>query len=171
MATRRNEQLGLLSSPHIRTTSLRARCCSFWVNPNSPSPHSNAMASDSRMHITLFSGNPTHGHARLTSTRPSKFSQNGSVWLITGNKIAGRTSVSPPRNAVRTLSPANELLRRIEATPCLQSRCRVRGCGAALDSSGFDFLSGFRRAAMGDEDIYHRHHLRLSLCADFFLGV
>src|SRR6266571_1458694 len=108
-------------------TSLRARCCSFSVNPNSPSPPSNAMASDSRMHITLFSGSRTHGHARLGSTRPSKLSQNGSVWLITGNKIAGRTSVSPPRNAVRTLSPANELLLRIEATQCLQGRSCLSG--------------------------------------------
>src|SRR5437899_12251090 len=128
MATRRNEQQGLLSSPHIRMTILRARCCSFWVNPNSPSPPSNAMASDCRMHITLFSGNRTHGHARLGSTRPSKLSQNGSVWLITGNKIAGRTSVSPPRNAVRTLSPANELLLRIEAAQRLQGGGRVH-CG------------------------------------------
>src|SRR5438132_2793032 len=148
-------------------TSLRARCCSFWVNPNSPSPPSNAMASDSRMHITLFSGNRTHGHARLGSTRPFKLSQNGSVWLITGNKIAGRTSVSPPRNAVRTLSPANEFLCRAKAAERLQGRGRVCGRLVALASGSVDFLAGFRRAAMGDEDIYYCHHLRLSGCADF----
>src|SRR6266704_1843206 len=108
-------------------TSLRARCCSFWANPNSPSPPSNAMASDCRMHITLFSGSRRLGHAKPASIRPSKFSQNGSVWLITGTKIAGRTSVSPPRNAVRTLSPANELLLRIEATQCLQGRSCLSG--------------------------------------------
>ena len=33
------------------------------------------------------------------------------------------------------------------------------------------FFPGFRRAAMGDEDFYHRHHLRFSGGADFFLGV
>src|SRR5438132_3074483 len=108
-------------------TSLRARCCSFWANPNSPSPPSNAMVSDCRMHRNLFALTPTQGHARLASTRPSKFSQDGSVWLITGNKIAGRTSVSPPRNAVRTLSPANELLLRIETTQCLQGRSCLSG--------------------------------------------
>src|SRR5438552_18522366 len=108
-------------------TSLRAHCCSFWVNPNSPSPPSSAMASYCPVHITLFTGSRTHGHARLGSTRPTKLSQNGSVWLITGNKIAGRTSVSPPRNAVRTLSPANELLLRIEATQCLQGRSCLSG--------------------------------------------
>ena len=47
----------------------------------------------------------------------------------------------------------------------------VRGGGVAFDSSGVDFPPGFRRAAVGDEDIYHRHHLRLSGGADFFLGV
>src|SRR6266581_1635542 len=85
------------------------------------------MALDCPTRITPFSGNRTHGHARLGSTRPSKLSQNGSVWLITGTKIAGRTSVSPPRNAVRTLSPANELLLRIEATQCLQGRSCLSG--------------------------------------------
>src|SRR6266480_3481402 len=143
MATRRNERQGLPSSPHIRMTSLRARCCSFWANPNSPSPPSNAMASDCRMHITLFSGNRTHGHARLGITRPFKLSQNGSVWLITGNKIAGRTSVSPPRNAVRTLSPANELLRRAKTAQRLQGCGRVCGNSVALDSGSVDFFPAF----------------------------
>src|SRR2546430_13565623 len=115
-------------------TSLRALCCSFWLNPNSLSPPSNAMASDCRMHITLFSGNRTHGHARLGSTRPSMLSQNESVWLITGNKIAGRTSVSPPPNAVRTLSPANELLLRAEAAQRLQGGGRVHCGGVVLFS-------------------------------------
>src|SRR5260370_28679203 len=140
-------------------TSLRARCCSFWVNPNSPSPPSNAMASDCRMHITLFSGNRTHGHARLGSTRPSKLSQNGSVWLITGNKIAGRTSVSPPRNAVRTLSPANELLLRTEAAQCLQS-CgglhRWRMGSFRGDLAGLSRVQRSERDHSFHRDSYHR---------------
>src|SRR5438874_8980998 len=89
-------------------TSLRARCCSFWANPNSPSPPSNAMASDCRMHIILFSGNRRLGHAKPASIRPSKTSRSGSAWLITGSRIVGPTPVSPRRNAARTLSPANE---------------------------------------------------------------
>src|SRR5439155_20838562 len=64
-----------------------------------------------------------------------------------------------------------KLLRRAKAAQRLQSRGRVRGRRLALDSGGVDLLSGFRRAAMGDEDIYYRHHLRLSRCADSFLGV
>src|SRR5438477_8741022 len=160
MATRRNERQGLLSSPHIRMTSLRARCCSFWANPNSPSPPSNAMALDCRMHITLFSGNRTHGHARLGSTRPSKLSQNGSVWLITGNKIAGRTSVSPPRNAVRTLSLANEFLRRAEEAQRLQSRggvhCRWLGALPRDRAS----LSGIRHSELGHSFARSAHNNR-----------
>ena len=34
-------------------------------------------------------------------------------------------------------------------------------------SSSVDFLAGFRRAALGDADIYRRHHLRVSDCVDF----
>ena len=60
---------------------------------------------------------------------------------------------------------------RTEAAQCLQGCGRLCGGGVATPSGGFDFLSGFRRAAMGDEDIYHRRHLRLSDFADFFVGV
>src|SRR5438552_7189640 len=129
-------------------TSLRARCCSFWANPNSPSPPSNAMASDCRMHITLFSGNRTHGHARLGSTRPFKLTQNGSCWLITGNKIAGRTSVSPPRNAVRTPSPANEFLRRAKAAQRLQGCGRVHRRGLGSLSRNRAGLSSLRHSEL-----------------------
>src|SRR5205823_7985364 len=65
----------------------------------------------------------------------------------------------------------SELLFRAEATQRLQSRGRIRGGRVALDSGGVDFLSGFRRAALGDEDIYRRRHPWVSGGADFLVGV
>src|SRR5438874_575092 len=64
-----------------------------------------------------------------------------------------------------------QLLCRAEAAQCLQGGRRLSGGVVAIDSSGVDFLSGFRRAALGDEDIHHCRHLWLSGGADFFLGV
>ena len=74
-------------------------------------------------------------------------------------------------SAKRNQSELTQFFRRAKAAQCLQGRGRLRCRGVALDSGGVDFLAGFRRAAMGDEDIYYRHHLRLSGCADFFVGV
>ena len=68
-------------------------------------------------------------------------------------------------------SELEEFLRRAKAAQRLQGCGRVRGGRVALASGGVDFLSRFRRAGMGDEDFYHRHHLRFSGGADFFLGV
>ena len=63
-----------------------------------------------------------------------------------------------------------QLLQRTKAAQRLQGCSRVRGGRVAADSGGVDFLAGFRRAAMGDEDIHYRRYLRLSGGADFFLG-
>ena len=64
-----------------------------------------------------------------------------------------------------------QLLRRAKTAQRLQGRSRVCSSCLAINSGCVDFPSGFRRAAVGDEDIYHRHHLRFSGGADSFLGV
>src|SRR5206468_368882 len=81
-------------------------------------------------------------------TRPAKLSQNGLGWLIVGNKIAGRTSVSPPRNAVRTLSPPNEFLRRAEAAQRVQSRDRLHRRRLGALSRNRSGVSGLRHSAL-----------------------
>jgi len=68
-------------------------------------------------------------------------------------------------------SELQEFLRRTEAAQRLQGGSRLRSRRVALDSGSVDFFPGFRRAAMGDEDIHHRHHPRISGGADFFVGV
>ena len=65
----------------------------------------------------------------------------------------------------------DQLLRRVKAAQRLQSRGRVCGRRVALDSGGVDFLSGFRCAAVGDEDFYYHHLPWLSGGPDFFVGV
>ncbi len=49
------------------------------------------------------------------------------------------------------------------------SQLSLRGGFLALALGSLDFLAGFRRAALGDEDICH--HLRLSRSADFSVGI
>src|SRR5882757_1843936 len=85
--------------------------------------------------------------------------------------VAIRASKRSCRRLLAGNNEVRQLFRRAEAAQRLQSCGRVRGCRVAVDSGGVDFLPGLRRAALGDEDIYHRHHLRLSGGADFFLGV